>query len=211
METSERGRSGLSLFFNRSAMSQITKMALEASLKKLLRTKPLDKITIQEITDDCGISRSAFYYHFEDIYALVEWCALEDFSKALGGRKTMDTWEDGLRAILQEVVEEKDFISNIYHNANHDLIVKYLSAQTEQLLFGVVQEESKGLTVTEGQKHYVAHFYQFGFVGMVTEWFGKGMKEDIDAFVDRFATMLNGSFRNALEQFDQCNKGLKAK
>ena len=52
-------------------MSQITKRALEASLKKLLTKKPLDKITITDITEDCGINRMTFYYHFKDIYDLV--------------------------------------------------------------------------------------------------------------------------------------------
>lgn len=56
-------------------MSNTTKRALEASLKKLLLQKPLDKITIQDLTTDCGISRMAFYYHFKDIYDLVEWDA----------------------------------------------------------------------------------------------------------------------------------------
>lgn len=41
-----------------------TKQALEASLKNLLLKKPLDKITIHDITTECGISRMAFYYHF---------------------------------------------------------------------------------------------------------------------------------------------------
>ena len=54
-------------------MVNATKMALEVSLKKLLLKKPLDKITIQDLTTDCGISRMAFYYHFRDIYDLVEW------------------------------------------------------------------------------------------------------------------------------------------
>ena len=36
-------------------MSDITKRALEASLKKLLLQKPLDKITINDIAEDCGI------------------------------------------------------------------------------------------------------------------------------------------------------------
>ena len=48
-------------------MSDITKRALEASLKKLLLQKPLDKITINDIAEDCGISRMTFYYHFKDI------------------------------------------------------------------------------------------------------------------------------------------------
>ena len=48
-------------------MSNVTKQALEASLKQLMQKKPLDKITIRDITDTCGISRMAFYYHFKDL------------------------------------------------------------------------------------------------------------------------------------------------
>ena len=54
-------------------MSNITKYALESSLKKMMLTKPLDKITIRDLTEDCGISRMAFYYHFKDIYDLDAW------------------------------------------------------------------------------------------------------------------------------------------
>ena len=53
-----------------------TKQILEESLKKLMLQKPLDKITIRDLTEDCGISRMAFYYHFKDIYDLVEWLIL---------------------------------------------------------------------------------------------------------------------------------------
>ena len=48
-------------------MSQVTKRALVASLKNQLLKKPLDKVTISDITDDCGISRMTFYYHFKDL------------------------------------------------------------------------------------------------------------------------------------------------
>lgn len=46
-------------------MSQITKRALEQSLKNLLLQKPLNKITINDIAEDCGINRMTFYYHFK--------------------------------------------------------------------------------------------------------------------------------------------------
>ena len=49
-------------------MSDLTKRALEQSLKNLLLQKPLHKITISDIADDCGINRMTFYYHFKDIY-----------------------------------------------------------------------------------------------------------------------------------------------
>ncbi len=59
-------------------MSQTTKRALEASFKKLLLEKPLNKITINDITEDCGVNRMTFYYHFKDIYDLVDWILAED-------------------------------------------------------------------------------------------------------------------------------------
>lgn len=79
--------------------------------------KPLDKITISDITSDCGISRMAFYYHFKDIYDLVEWSCLEDAKRALQGKKTYDL----LKAVVEEKTagmqireEQKEFIANFY-------------------------------------------------------------------------------------------------
>lgn len=72
------------------------------SLKKLMLQKPLNKITINDLTADCGISRMAFYYHFRDIYDLVEWACLEESTKALQGKKTYETWQEGLLQILKQ-------------------------------------------------------------------------------------------------------------
>ena len=92
-------------------MSDLTKRALEQSLKNLLLQKPLHKITISDIADDCGINRMTFYYHFKDIYDLVEWSCQEDAAKALfaGGSDdsnmptteiTEDQLTDGKIAVL---------------------------------------------------------------------------------------------------------------
>lgn len=82
-------------------MSNTTKLALEASLKKLLLKKPVDKITINDLTEDCGISRMAFYYHFKDIYDLIEWACLEDGKRALRIRRRtvrgVKVWSRSLR------------------------------------------------------------------------------------------------------------------
>lgn len=83
---------------------QLTKRALEESLKHLLLTKPLTKITIANLTEDCGVSRMTFYYHFQDIYDLVEWSCEEDARQALANNKTAETWQTGLANIMFAVV-----------------------------------------------------------------------------------------------------------
>ena len=64
-------------------MSQITKRALEASLKNLLAKRPLDKITVTDITEDCGINRKSFYYHYQDIYSVLEWIVAREICTPL--------------------------------------------------------------------------------------------------------------------------------
>ena len=101
-------------------MSQTTKRAIEASLKHLLLKKPLDKITINDIAEDCGISRMTFYYHFQDIYDLVEWSCIQDAEEVLQGQKTSDTWEEGLYALFGAILDNKPFVTNVYRYVSRE-------------------------------------------------------------------------------------------
>lgn len=51
-------------------ISLTTKRDLAAALKKLMARKPINKITVCELVDECGMNRNSFYYHFDDIYGL---------------------------------------------------------------------------------------------------------------------------------------------
>ena len=159
-------------------MSQITKRSLEASLKNMLLKKPLDKITITDLTDDCGINRMTFYYHFKDIYDLVEWACEEDARQALAGKKTYSTWQQGFLQIFQAVLENKPFVLNVYRSVSREQIERYLYRLTYDLLIGVVEEQAVGLNVRQKDKEFIAHFYKYGFVGLMLDWIRGEMKED---------------------------------
>lgn len=178
-----------------------TKQALEASLKNLLLKKPLDKITIHDITTECGISRMAFYYHFKDIYDLVEWSCYEDAKRALQGKKTYDTWQEGIRQIFEVVYENKPFIMNAYHAISREQIENYLFKLTYSLMMGVVEEKSAGKAISEAQKQFIADFYKYSFVGMMLDWIKQGMKEDYEEIVQNMILTLHGNVANSIENF----------
>ncbi|EDN77254.1 putative dihydroxyacetone kinase regulator [Mediterraneibacter gnavus ATCC 29149] len=185
----------------RDFMSNTTKQALEASLKKVMLQKPLDKITISDITSDCGISRMAFYYHFKDIYDLVEWSCLEDAKRALQGKKTYDTWQEGILQIFEAVLENKPFILNAYHSVSREQIENYLFHLTYDLLKAVVEEKTAGMQIREEQKEFIANFYKYSFVGIMLDWIKQGMKEDYSEIVDNMALTLHGSITNSVQNF----------
>ena len=186
-------------------MPNTTKAALEESLKRLLLKKPLDKITITDITTDCGISRMAFYYHFKDIYDLVEWSCVEDGTKALQGKKTSESWTEGLTQIFEAVLENKPFIMNVYRNVDRERIENYLFKLTYDLIVGVVEEKSKGLNITEEDKKFIADFYKYGFVGIMLEWISEGMKENIEDLVRMMDLTLHDTVTTSIHNFQKNN------
>ena len=133
-------------------MTNATKAALEASLKKLLLKKPLDKITINDLTTDCGISRMAFYYHFKDIYDLVEWTFLTDNTQSLSGKRSYATWQQGYLQIFDYVRENKSFIKHVYYSEGREILTRFLYDITYKLLLGVIDERAEGIVVDEEDK-----------------------------------------------------------
>ncbi|MBD9184228.1 MAG: TetR family transcriptional regulator [Clostridiales bacterium] len=182
-------------------MPQFTKYALEASLKKLLLEKPLNKITIQDITEDCGISRMTFYYHFQDLSDLVEWACLEDARKALADKKTFDTWQQGFVQIFLEVRKNKPFILNVYRCVSREQVEKYLNPLTDSLLMGVINELSAGMVVRDEDKAFIAQIYSYAFVGLMLDWIRGGMQEDPEQLVARFARVIHSDLSDALNRF----------
>ncbi len=182
-------------------MSQTTKRALEASLKNLLLQKPLNKITINDIAEDCGINRMTFYYHFKDIYDLVEWACVEDAAKALEGNKTYDTWQQGFLNIFNAVLENKPFIMNVYHSVSREQVELYLYKLTYDLLIGVVEEKASDMVVRDEDKKFIADFYKYAFVGIMLNWIKNGMKDDPQQIVDHLSILIHGDITRALNNF----------
>ncbi len=65
-----------------------------------MKVKPLDKITIKEIVDECGLNRQTFYYHFPDIFGLLEWMFQQDAEKKMKKYNNIDVWEQGFMELL---------------------------------------------------------------------------------------------------------------
>lgn len=183
-------------------MSQVTKRALENSLKHILSQKPLDKITVSDITDDCGINRMTFYYHFKDIYDLIEWACVEDAKKALDGKKTYETWQEGFLHIFQAVLENKIFIINVYNHISREQVEVYLYKLTGDLVMGVIEEKAKGMRVKEQDKKFMADFYKYAFVGIMLDWIKNDMKENPKNIINSLSLLIHGQISRALENYE---------
>lgn len=184
-------------------MSQITKRALEEALKTMLLKKPIHKITISDIAEKCGINRMTFYYHFKDIYDLVEWSCVEDAAKALDGKKTYDTWQQGFLQIFQAILDNKPFIQNVYNSVSREQVETYLYTLTHSLFIGVIEERALAMEVDvrEADKQFIADFYKFAFVGLMLDWIKNGMRKDPQEMINKLSIVIEGNMTRVLNKY----------
>lgn len=182
-------------------MAQTTKNALADSLKTLLETRPVSKITISDITEHCGLNRMTFYYHFQDLYDLLEWSWIREANKVLNGKKTYSTWQQGFLQIFHAVSDNKQIVMNIYHSVNREQIEIYLYKLTYDLLIGVIEENAADMDVRDDDKKFIADFYKYAFVGLILDWIKNGMKADPAQIIERLDILIHGDIKKALNKF----------
>ena len=106
-------------------MSKITKIAMAQALKKLLIVKDLDKITINDISNECGINRQTFYYHFRDIYDLLEWIFANEVVEKIENETNIDNWQEQFMYVLNYMLENKFFIMKVYNSLSKHICENY--------------------------------------------------------------------------------------
>lgn len=182
-------------------MRQSTKQALSETFKILLEARTIDKITVKDIVTKCGVNRQTFYYHFKDIYDLLEWVYTNEATKALGGKKTYETWKQGFKQIFQYILNNKEFVLSTFNSVSREYLERYLYNEVYLLLIGVVEEKAKGIPVREKDKSFIADFYKYAFVGIVLDWIRTGMKEEADEIIERLDKLIYGNMEEALERY----------
>jgi probable dihydroxyacetone kinase regulator len=182
-------------------MSQTTKRALAASLKKLLEKTTLDKITVKDIVEDCEVNRQTFYYHFQDVYALLEWIFTTEADQVIASNRTYETWQQGFLQVFHYVQQNKSLVVNTYHSLGREYLERYLYSVVYTLLINVVNEQAAGMLVADEDKEFIANFYNYAFVGLTLEWIRKGMKDNPEEIMDKLTRLITGNIHAALLRY----------
>lgn len=182
-------------------MTTYTKQVLAQTLKELLKTKPLDKITVIELVEICNINRQTFYYHFQDIYDLLGWIYRKEAVDAIKSKRSYATWQQGLHDILEYVEENKTMCVNTYRSLGREHLEVFLNEVLYELLGGVVDEIAQDTNISSEQKAFVVRFYGYAFGGTLLEWIRGGMKESCEEMVHYISTTMEGNIKSSVHNF----------
>ena len=175
-------------------------------LMEMLKSKNLEDITIKDLTNQCGVSRQAFYYYFNDIYDVVEYIFIEETEKAIKEFANIENWSFGYIKLMQWAKKNKNVILNIYNSVAREYIENFMNSVLYQYIIKVVKSEADGMQVNEEQCEFIANFYTMALNAISLDWISKYMKEEPEDIAKKVSFLLDGNFKKALLKFENENK-----
>ncbi|MGN0488255.1 MAG: TetR/AcrR family transcriptional regulator C-terminal domain-containing protein [Ruminococcus sp.] len=149
-----------------------TKRKLAESLKKIMRKKSFSKITITEIVADCGLNRKTFYYHFEDIYALLKWMLESEAVEVVKEFNLIVDYEEAIIFIMDYIEENDYIISCAYDSIGRDEMKRFFFSDFNELVASIIDnaEKETGKNLSDEYKEFLCFFYTEALTGILIDW-----------------------------------------
>lgn len=171
-------------------------MVIKDSFVKLLKQKPLSKITIKEICDEADVNRATFYAHFSDQYDLlhqIEQELVDGINQYLTGHdfnKISEAPVEILERIL-EYIKENYELFDLLLNLNGD------NRFQQEVMNFIGQQHFSAMTADQTDSEYMYIFYANGSIGVIKKWLKDGMKrpaKDMAEFILKLSINGRASF-----------------
>ena len=173
-------------------MPNFTKQAIKASFIKILNEKPLNKISVRDIVEDCGINRNSFYYHFQDIPALIEEIVAQRAEDIINDYPEISSLDECFDVASQFLLENKRAILHIYNSINRDIFERYLMKMCEYVVTTYVDTAMGDMQLSMQDRRIFIRFIKFECFGACIEWLNDGMNDDIMQDLHRLLEIVSG-------------------
>ena len=181
-------------------MPSFTRKAIMEAFLKILDEKPLGKITIRDIVDECGINRNTFYYHFSDIPALIEAIVQEEAAELFQTHPTITSYEECIRLAIQEIQKNKRAVLHIYNSANRDIYEHYLMQVCQYIVETYLNILLGGKTISQQDREIIVGVYRCQCFGLFIDWLNNSLSDKFPQRVDRLCELRKGMLEEMLER-----------
>lgn len=150
-------------------MPKSTEDLLLNGFMDLVTERPLDKITVQDIADYCCVNRNTFYYHYDNIYDLLEKFFDRQTNSALEFLKSGESLKNCIKAIILFAIDHHQAAKHLVNSSNRDLVASYLGHFFSTLLTTYVEEHYDINDENRQKAEFIIAFYRYAFVGIMMD------------------------------------------
>lgn len=181
-------------------MAGNTKDRLSKALKHQLLTNTLDRITVTALTDECHINRQTFYYHFHDIYELLEWTIKKEATAFGAGRDCREVGEM-LDRISEFAAANEAMIIHAYRPADRYFAKKFLEEGLRPVITEMVEAKTAGRKISAEDKCFMTDVFVFTLIGVTMKWLDSSMSYSLIQKKDKMMMLMNGNVDEAISRF----------
>ena len=182
-------------------MPPFAKREIKNSFIKLLTERPISRITVKDIVEDCGVNRNSFYYHFQDIPSLLEEIIVEMTAKVIENLPEESTFEEKVTAALQEINLNKRMIYHIYGSSNREFYEKQLMKICEHVTRTYIRSREYSERVDSKDLEFVISYLKCELFGQLIDWLNHDMSYDIVEHSRILCRMFAGSMRMVCQKY----------
>ncbi|MBP3761768.1 MAG: TetR/AcrR family transcriptional regulator C-terminal domain-containing protein [Ruminococcus sp.] len=175
-----------------------TKEILAESFQELAANKRIDKITITEITSNCGMSQPTFYNHFKDKYDLIVWIYIHESGEIMSkiGRDGY-SWRNTLIDGAHYFAEKREYFLNaLRHTSGQDSFLRYLQKVNSELMLTEVRKKLMTEYIPD-EIYGMIKVYVYGTVHHMLEW----LTNDRNLSPEKVAEIWEHSLPEPLKQY----------
>ena len=177
-----------------------TKRAIMRTFQQMLEEMPFDKITVSALVRRCEISSNTFYYHYQDIYQLLDLWISNELGRFVPGEDSEFTdWKLATKALMRDCREHSRIIYHIFNSISRDRLERYVFTLTDDAFFQVVRRIA-GDQLAEETALEIAAFCRYAYIGFFMQFLWNRMQSDIDEGVDRLGVLFDGFVESAVSR-----------
>lgn len=179
-------------------------LLLSESFKEIAVTKPIEKITIKEITDKAGVIRPTFYNHFQDKYELLEWIVQTELIEPMDPMIDQGQLKEAVVNALTLMSKEKEFYVKAVRLEGQNSFKEILVQKVTELILKKLDARKiqEKITYPWLTARRTAEFFASTFCYAVIQWVEDGMRIPIDDVVGVFVFLAVNSPVDMIEMLE---------
>ena len=182
-------------------MAKYTQKAIIDSFMELLQKKSLDKITVKDIIEETEVNRNTFYYHFQDIYDLLESAFEEEAVKFRSEADPKNNFYEEYIRTVNFLLDHSDAIIHIYNSKSRDVIKTYLESAASFFIGRFVEEAAEGSKLSENGKNYIIYFYIDAIIGITLRWIEGSMMDSKEVLIKTVSDSFNATVKQMVTSY----------
>lgn len=158
-------------------MANFTSRAIKQTFIELLEQRPLKDITVKDIVETCGINRNSFYYHFQDLPALIEEIVKEQAQDIIAAYPSVNSIVECFDAVTAFASQRKRAILHIYRSVSREVFERNLMMVCEYFVRSYAATALAQMTISEQDRQTIIDYYKCVCFGLTIDWLDGGMTE----------------------------------